>query len=319
MTGAPDGASQTGRPSRRHGAAPMSGRFQPTTAWTSGRLRRRRLTSRLMLGLTGLAAALAVVPLVWIVAFVVVQGASQISPEFLLSLPTPVGVPGGGIVNAIVGSALVVGVATLIATPLGLLAGLYAAVGTRGRVGLVIRFATDTLAGVPSIVVGIVAYTLVVRPQGHFSALSGSLALAIIMVPTIVRSTEEMIRLVPRPLREASLALGAPEWQTSARVLVPAAFSGILTGVMLAVARAAGEAAPMLFTAFGNPFFSTNLDEPIATLPHTIYVYAISPYQDWQAKAWATALVLVVLVLALNVAARSFVGWRSRRMATGLP
>ncbi len=290
---------------------------RPTIAASPGLLRRRRLTSRVMLGLTGLAAALAVIPLVWIVAYVVAQGASQISPEFLLSLPTPVGVPGGGIGNAIVGSALVVGIATLIATPLGLLAGLYAAVATRGRVGLIIRFATDTLAGVPSIVVGIVAYTLVVRPQGHFSAFSGSIALAIIMLPTIVRSTEEMVRLVPRPLREASLALGASEWRTSARILLPAAFSGILTGLMLAVARAAGEAAPMLFTAFGNPFFSASLDEPIATLPHTIYVYAISPYEDWQAKAWATALVLVALVLALNVVARSFAGWRSRRLATG--
>lgn len=309
MTGSMRGA--------RQGLLPGGG--APGAAASSLRLlRRRQLTSRVMLGLTAIAAALAATPLVWIIVYVVTQGASQISPTFLLSLPTPVGVPGGGIVNAIVGSALVVGVATLIATPLGLLAGLYAAVATRGRIGVIIRFTTDTLAGVPSVVVGIVAWTLIVRPQGHFSALSGSVALAIIMLPTIVRSTEEMIRLVPRPLREASLALGATEWRTSARVLLPAAFSGILTGLMLAVARAAGEAAPMLFTAFGNPFFSTSLDEPIATLPHTIYVYAISPYEDWRAKAWATAFVLVVLVLALNVAARGFAGWRSRRLATGV-
>jgi phosphate transport system permease protein len=276
----------------------------------TGGLRRRQLTSRVALGLTGLAAVLAVVPLVWIVAYVVVEGAAAFSPAFLFTLPTPVGVPGGGIANAIVGSGLVVGVATLMAAPLGLLVGLYAALTPRRGSVLLIRFVTDTLAGVPSIVVGIVAYTLVVRPQGHFSAFSASVALAAIMLPTIVRSTEEMVRLVPARLREGSLALGAPEWRTAARVLFPAALSGIITGLMLAVARAAGEAAPMLFTAFGNPFFSTALDQPIATLPHTIYVYAISPYKDWQAKAWATALVLLALVLALNVAARTVAAWR---------
>ena len=161
---------------------------------------------------------------------------------------------------------------------------------------------------------GIFAYTIVVLPQGHFSALSGGVVLAFIMLPIIIRSTEEMLKLVPGSLREGSLALGAPEWRTTLRVMLPAAVSGIVTGLMLAIARAAGEAAPMLFTAFGNPFMSIDLSEPIATLPHTIYVYAISPYEDWQAKAWGTALVLIVLVLVLNIAARSVVGWRSRRM-----
>ena len=173
---------------------------------------------------------------------------------------------------------------------------------------------TDTIAGVPSIVMGIFAYTIIVLPQGHFSAWSGAVVLAFIMLPIVIRSTEEMLKLVPGSLREGSLALGAQEWRTSARVLLPAALSGIVTGLMLAIARAAGEAAPMLFTAFGNPFMSTSLDAPIATLPHTIFVYATSPYEDWKSKAWGTALVLIVLVLALNVIARSVVGWRTRRL-----
>ena len=197
--------------------------------------------------------------------------------------------------------------------PIGLLIGFYAAARSQSRSGKAIRFLTDTVAGVPSIVMGIFAYTIIVLPQGHFSALSGGVVLSFIMLPVIVRSTEEMLKLVPGSLREGSLALGAPEWRTSLRVMLPAAASGILTGLMLAIARAAGEAAPMLFTAFGNPFMSTSLDEPIATLPHTIYVYAISPYEDWKAKAWGTALVLIVLVLTLNVVARSIVGWRTRQ------
>jgi phosphate transport system permease protein len=207
---------------------------------------------------------------------------------------------------------MTVGLGTIIALPVGLLVGLYAASRANSRTGSAIRFLTDTIAGVPSIVMGIFAYTIIVLPQGHFSALSGGVVLSFIMLPIIVRSTEEMIRLVPGSLREGSLALGAPEWRTSLRVVVPAAISGIVTGLMLAIARAAGEAAPMLFTAFGNPFISTDLEQPVATLPHTIYVYAVSPYPDWQAKAWGTALVLIVLVLTLNIAARAIVGWRSR-------
>ncbi len=243
-----------------------------------------------------------------------VQGIQAISLDFFTSLPTPVGVPGGGIANAIVGSIITVGLGLLIAAPIGMLVGFFAAARGNSRTGRTIRFLTDTVAGVPSIVMGIFAYTIVVLPQGHFSALSGGVVLAFIMLPIIIRSTEEMLKLVPGSLREGSLALGAPEWRTTLRVMLPAAVSGIVTGLMLAIARAAGEAAPMLFTAFGNPFMSVDLSEPIATLPHTIYVYAISPYEDWKAKAWGTALVLIVLVLVLNIAARSVVGWRSRRM-----
>jgi phosphate transport system permease protein len=273
---------------------------------------RRRFTNRLMLGLATAAAVVAVVPLIWIVAYVLAQGMQAISIEFFTSLPTPVGVPGGGIANAIVGSLITVGLGTLLAAPVGMLVGFYAAARATSRLGIAIRFLTDTVAGVPSIVMGIFAYTIIVLPQGHFSALSGGVVLAFIMLPIIVRSTEEMLKLVPGSLREGSLALGAQEWRTAWRVLLPAAVSGIVTGLMLAIARAAGEAAPMLFTAFGNPFMSTGLDQPVATLPHTIYVYAISPYEDWKAKAWGTALVLIVLVLALNILARSVVGWRSR-------
>jgi phosphate transport system permease protein len=275
---------------------------------------RRRTTNRIMLGTAGAAAIIAVVPLVWIVAYVVVQGISAISLEFFTNLPTPVGVPGGGIANSIVGSLITVGLGVIIAMPIGLLIGFYAAARSQSRSGKAIRFLTDTVAGVPSIVMGIFAYTIIVLPQGHFSALSGGVVLSFIMLPVIVRSTEEMLKLVPGSLREGSLALGAPEWRTSLRVMLPAAASGILTGLMLAIARAAGEAAPMLFTSFGNPFMSTSLDDPIATLPHTIYVYAISPYEDWKAKAWGTALVLIVLVLTLNVVARSIVGWRTRQL-----
>jgi phosphate transport system permease protein len=283
------------------------------------RIRRRKATSRVMLSLAAGAALLAVVPLVWILVYVTVNGIPAISLDFFTHEPTPVGVPGGGIANAIVGSAITVGIGLLISVPVGMAAAVFVASRRQGAMTTAIRFATDTLAGVPSIVMGIFAYTIIVLPQRHFSALAGGVVLGFIMLPIIVRSTEEMLKLVPGSLREASLALGAAEWRTWLRVLIPAAGSGILTGVMLAIARAAGEAAPMLFTAFGNPFFSSDVNQPIATLPHTIYVYAISPYTDWKEKAWATALVLVTLVLVLNVAARAIAGWRSRRLGAAAP
>jgi phosphate transport system permease protein len=275
---------------------------------------RRRLTNSLMLSLAGVAAVIAVVPLVWIVVHITLQAAPALSLEFLTSLPTPVGVAGGGVANAIVGSFMTVGLGLALAAPVGLAAGMYAAARPDTRLGVLIRFATDTLAGVPSIVMGIFAYSLVVLPQGHFSALAGGVVLAFIMLPILIRTTEEMLKLVPGSLREGSLALGAPDWRTSLRVLVPAAASGIVTGIMLAVARAAGEAAPMLFTAFGNPFMNTDFSQPVATLPHTVFVYAISPYEDWRAKAWATAFVLIAIVLILNITARGLSAWRSRRL-----
>ena len=229
---------------------------------------------------------LVIIPLIWILGYVFVKGAPSLSLGFFTELPTPAGVPGGGLANALVGSAITIGIGLLIAAPIGTLAALFIMVNPRSRVALILRFSADVISGVPSIVMGIFAYTLIVLPQKHFSAFSGGVVLSFIMLPTIIRTVEEMLKLVPPTYREGSLALGASEWRTYLSVVVPAAINGIITGIMLAVARAAGEAAPMLFTAFGNPFMSTALDQPVATLPHTIYVYAISPYPDWQAKAW---------------------------------
>ncbi len=269
-----------------------------------------------MLALCGLAALVAITPLLWILGYVIRAGAPVLSLDFFTQLPTPVGVPGGGIINAVVGSAITVGLGLLVAAPVGVLAAFYVAYRPNTPLGLAVRFGTDVISGVPSIVMGIFAYTLIVLPQRHFSAFSGGVVLSFIMLPIIVRSTEEMLKLVPDALREGSLALGAPEWKTSLSVILPAAGNGVLTGLMLAIARAAGEAAPMLFTAFGNPFLSTRLDQPVATLPHTVFVYAISPYEDWRAKAWATALVLIALVLALNVLARLLVWLRTRQLGS---
>jgi len=276
--------------------------------------RRRKIINAIMLFLCGVAAFLAVVPLVWILLYVLQEGGQYLSLQFFTELPTPVGVPGGGVLNAIVGSAIVVGTACVFSIPIALVAAMYAAANPDKPLGIALRFATDVLSGVPSIVTGIFAYTIIVLPQKQFSAFAGGVALAIIMTPIVLRTTEEMLKLVPRYLREGSLALGASEWKTMLQVTMPAALNGIVTGIMLGIARAAGEAAPMIFTAFGNPFFSTNLDQPIATLPHMVYVYAISPYKDWHAKAWTTALVLVVLVLGLNIIARVVTTWQLKRM-----
>jgi phosphate transport system permease protein len=276
--------------------------------------RTRRIVNRVMLALCGLAALVAVLPLLWILTYVFQRGVRVLTPEFFTHLPTPVGVSGGGIANAIVGSAIVVGVACLISIPISLAAAFYVYARPNTTLGILIRFSTDVLSGVPSIIMGIFAYTVIVLAQGHFSALSGGFALAVIMTPIVLRTTEEMLKLVPKTLREGSLGLGAPDWRTSLQVMLPAAFAGVLTGIMLGIARVAGEAAPMLFTAFGNPFFSTALDQPIATLPLQIYVYAISPYADWQDKAWGTALVLIVLVLGLELIARGVAAWQHRKL-----
>ena len=278
------------------------------------RNRWRKLSSVLLLSGTGFATLLTIVPLAWILIYVTQAGLPALNLDFFTKLPTPAGVPGGGIANAIVGSFITVGISLLISAPIGVLTAFYVASRTNSPLALAVRFGTDVIAGVPSIVMGIFAYTLIVLPQRHFSALSGGVVLSFIMLPTIIRTTEEMLRLVPGGQREGSLALGASEWKTSLRVVLPAAFNGVLTGLMLAVARAAGEAAPMLFTAFGNPFMNTDLNQPIATLPHMIFVYAIAPYDDWHAKAWATALVLIALVLILNVGARLMVVWSTRRL-----
>jgi phosphate transport system permease protein len=288
----------------------------PIALRSSNRVRThwRKLTSVAMLTLTGLATLTAVIPLIWILAYVIQAGLPALNADFFTQLPTPAGVPGGGIANSIVGSIITVSIGLVIAAPIGVLTALYVYRHVNTPLGIAIRFGTDVVAGVPSIIMGIFVFALIVLPQKHFSALAGGVALGFIMLPIITRTTEEMLRLVPTSMREGSLALGAPEWKTSWQVILPAAMTGVLTGLMLAISRAAGEAAPMLFTAFGNPFMSTAIDEPIATLPHTIFVYAISPYNDWHAKAWATALVLIVFVFTLNVLARSIVAWRVRRL-----
>jgi len=270
-----------------------------------------------MLGLTGLATVAAVVPLVWIILYVVREGGRFLNLDFFIEVPTPVGIPGGGVANAIVGTAILVGLACVFSIPPGVLAAIYAAARPNTAIGRTLRFATDVLSGVPSIVVGIFAYTVVVLPFRRFSALAGGVALAIIMLPTVIRTTEEMLKLVPASLREASLSLGAPEWKTSLQVLLPAALEGVVTGVMLGVARVAGEAAPLMLTSFGNPMLSVDLTQPIAALPQTIFVYAIAPYKDWHDKAWTTALVLIFLVLGLNVIARVMMTLRRRRLGAG--
>ncbi len=279
-----------------------------------GHFRRRKVTNQVMIVLCSLATLAAIVPLIWILAYVAQAGGRFLSVDFFTQLPTPVGVPGGGVLNAIVGSAIVVGIAISISVPISIVAAIYAAEHPNTPLGVAVRFGTDVLSGIPSIVMGIFAYTIIVLPLKQFSALSGGIALAIIMTPIVLRSTEEMLKLVPRNLREGSLALGASEWKTMWQVALPAALNGVVTGIMLGIARVAGEAAPMIFTAFGNPFLCTDVMQPIATLPHTIYVYAISPYKDWHDKAWTTAFVLIVLVLGLNVIARAFTAWQLKRM-----
>ncbi|NOZ29880.1 MAG: phosphate ABC transporter permease PstA [Chloroflexi bacterium] len=270
----------------------------------------RKLTNDLMAALTALSAGISTSILLIILIYVARQGIPALSRDFLLHMPTPVGVPGGGIANAIVGSLIVVGLASLLALPIGISAGIYLSESGDNRFGDAVRYLADVLSGVPSIVMGIFAYTLIVARQGHFSALSGGFALGVMMLPIISRATEEMLRMVPDSLREAGLALGIPRWRVTIRIIVPTAGRGILTGVVLALARVVGETAPLLFTAFGNPYWSTDVSQPIATLPHILFTYAISPYDDWHTKAWGTALVLTAIVLLASLAVRY--GGRSR-------
>lgn len=266
----------------------------------------RKLTNGVMLGLAMLSTLVALGFLFNVLGYVLIQGGSALNPEFFTHLPKPVGEPGGGMGNAIVGTLILLGLASVMGVPVGVGAGIYLAEFGSGRLGTAVRFVTDVLTGIPSITIGIFAYTIVVLPMRGFSTLAGAIALAIIMIPTVTRATEEMLKLVPGSLREASLALGIPMWKTVLRVVVPAAMGGIITGVMLAVARAGGETAPLLFTAFGNRFWSFGLDRPIAALPLQVYTYAVSPYDDWRAQAWAGAFVLVAMVLVISLLARLF-------------
>ncbi len=265
---------------------------------------RRRFVNYAMLGLTGLCAALALSALFGILAYIAWRGASSLSWEFLTRLPKPVGETGGGIANSVLGSFQLVALAALMGVPAGVLGGVYLAEHGDGKLGFWIRYAADTLNGVPSIVIGLFAYALVVMPMKRFSGLSGSVALALIILPIVLRNTEEFVRLVPRSLREAALALGVPEWKVTLRVVIPTAGPGIITGSLLAISRAAGETAPLIFTAFGNRFWNNGYLNPMASLPHTIYTYAISPYEDWHRQAWAAAFLLMMFVLVVNAGTR---------------
>jgi phosphate transport system permease protein len=275
------------------------------------RRKMRRITSAVMTTLTAACAFFVVTILIVILGYIAMRGLTSISLQFLIDTPKPVG-EGGGIGNAIVGSLVLLALASVVGLPLGIAAGIYLAEFGDNWFANIVRFVTDTLTGVPSIVIGVFVYTLIVIPQKHFSTLAGGVALAIIMIPIVTRTTEEMIRLVPTSLREGALALGAPQWRVTLGVVLPAASSGIATGAMLAVARVSGETAPLLFTAFGSRFFFdyhhpvAALDEPIASLTVQIYNYAISPYDEWHAQAWAATLVLMTLILLINIAVRFF-------------
>jgi phosphate transport system permease protein len=264
----------------------------------------RRVFGAAMTGATYGAAALAVLPLAAILAMLIVKGAGSIDWNFFTKSAVPLGENGGGFAHAIAGTLIIVGLACAIGVPIGIGAGLYLAEFGGGRLGWAIRFVADTLNGVPSIVIGIFAWTWIVRPSGRFSAFAGGVALACILAPIVARTSEEMVRLVPNSLREAALALGYPRWRTSLTVVVRTAGAGILTGCLVAVARVAGETAPLLFTALGNQYFSTRLFEPMAALPLQVYVYALGPYDEWHRQAWAGALVLILLVLLLGTLAR---------------
>jgi phosphate transport system permease protein len=264
----------------------------------------RRVMNVFMTVLCGLGLVVALVPLASVLWLVVSRGISSLNLDFFTKLPAPVGESGGGVANGILGTLYIVGIACLFGVPVGVGAGVYLAEQGDGKVGDIVRFTAEVLSGVPSIVVGIVAYGLVVVTMGRFSALAGGVALAVLMVPTLARSTEELVRLVPSVLREASLALGVPQWRTALRVVLRTALPGILTAVLLSVARAAGETAPLLFTSLNNQFWNFRADQPTASLTVQIFNYAVSPYQDWHDKAWGAALVLLLLVGALSGLAR---------------
>jgi phosphate transport system permease protein len=268
------------------------------------RLRWRKTVNVIMLSLTGIAALGVVTVLFLILGYLILNGGHSLNLNFFTKLPTPVGETGGGMANAIVGSLKLLFLAAIIGLPIGLMTGVYLAEFGGKTFSFVVRYTNDLLNGVPSIVIGIFAYSLVVLPVKHFSALAGGVALAMMVVPVTVRSTEEFLRAVPNSMREAAMALGASRWRTIATVVLPAASGGILTGMLLALARVAGETAPLLFTAFSNRYWSQGWGQPIASLPVMIYTYAIAPYDDWHRQAWAAGLVLLSLVLLSNLGAR---------------
>jgi phosphate transport system permease protein len=271
----------------------------------TSRNNRRNALNNVMLGLCGACAFVTVATLFLILGFLVYNGGKSVDLNFFTKLPLPPGKDGGGMANAILGSAQIVVVATLIGLPFGFLAGIYLAEFGAGKpFAFIVRYVADLLNGIPSIVIGIVAWTILVVPMHHFSALAGSIALSLMLIPITARSTEQFLLEVPRAMREGSLALGAQKWRTTASVIVPAARKGIMTGMILGVARISGETAPLLFTSLNNQYWSTGVSEPTASLPVMIFLRAISPYDDWHRQAWAAGLVLLALVLLANIAAR---------------
>ena len=264
----------------------------------------KNLVNYTMFAVTAVCTVIAVGILFFILGYLVYNGGKSLSLSFFTNLPTPVGELGGGMANAIVGSGKVLLLATLIGIPIGFLGGVYLSEYSNLQIAFTIRYITDLLNGVPSIVIGIVIYTVVVHPMGHFSTFAGGVALGIMMIPISVRSTEEFLHAVPQSLREAALALGAPKWKSIVTVVIPAAMRGIISGTMLDLARVAGETAPLLFTALGNQFWSPGWNQPTATLPVMIFNYAVSPYEDWHRQAWAAGFVLLTLVLLINITAR---------------
>lgn len=268
------------------------------------RINKRKIIDRMMSLLSGACVAIAIIPLLSILYMVTMNGISSIDLDFLTQLPMPVGEPGGGLGNAIQGTFIVVGIASLIGLPVGVLSGIYLSEYGENRFGRLISFVADVLTGTPSIVAGIFGYTFVVLYFGSFSAIAGGVALSVLMIPVITRTTEESLRLVPGSIREASLALGISRWKTILYIVLSTAKSGIITGVLLSVARVSGETAPLLFTSFGNMFWFSGINGPVSTLPVQIYTYAITPFPDWHAKAWGGAFVLIAMVLILNILVR---------------
>lgn len=311
-------------------------RFQELIAKNKApQARRRRLTNTVMLSFTGFLTLLALVPLFWIIGYVVYRGGGAINLNFFTQLPRPLGMTGGGVLHSIEGTVILTVLSCLFAIPPGVLAAFYAARNPNTPLGIALRFSTDVLAGIPSIVMGLFVYALVVVPMRGFSGLAGGVALAILMLPTIIRTTEEMLKLVPHTLREGSLGLGAPEWKTSLSVMFPAALNGIITGFFLAIARATGETAPLLFTALGNDNFNVGLivkggvqahqgvfqilgriiDQPVDSLPLTLWKYAQQPYPERIGQAWGVALVLMAFVLVIEIIARLWIESRKRALA----
>jgi phosphate transport system permease protein len=298
------------------------------------RARQRKTANAVMLSLTGILTALALVPLFWIIGYVILRGGKSVNLDFFTQLPKPLGMDGGGVLHAIEGTLIVTLLAGIFAIPPGVMAAFYAARFPNTPLGVALRFSTDVLSGIPSIVIGLFAYAVMVKPMGHYSALAGGVALAVLVLPTIIRTTEEMLKLVPHTLREGSLALGAPEWKTSLSVLFPAALNGIITGFLLALARAAGETAPLLFTALGNERYDLKaivtsgiqshqglfqilnriVNQPVDSLPLTLWKYAQQPYPERVDQAWGVALVLMLFVFIVNVTARVWIQIRARRM-----